>query len=68
MQDARKLQTALAVPKATLSATRRKKESAPDPRDSARYTGYVGVAAIFAVFSLIVISDLLDLIFHITRS
>nr|KAG5685505.1 hypothetical protein BaRGS_018908 [Batillaria attramentaria] len=66
LQDAHKLETTLRVPKATLSATRRKKESAPDPRASARYTGYVGVAVIGAVCLSVVLSDLHTLFLYVT--
>ncbi|XP_070197346.1 uncharacterized protein [Littorina saxatilis] len=55
----------LIVPKETLSATVRKKESAPDERKSSTSIGYLGITMMAAVFGGLVLMDLTSLLAHI---
>ncbi|KAL8573377.1 hypothetical protein ACOMHN_032392 [Nucella lapillus] len=55
----------LIVPTETLSATIRKKESAPDERPSSTSIGYLGVTMMVLVFGGLVLMDLTSLLTHV---
>ncbi|XP_076467572.1 uncharacterized protein LOC143298577 [Babylonia areolata] len=59
------VQKELIVPTATLSATIRKKESAPDERPSSTSIGFLGISLIVIVFGSLVLLDLTSLLAHI---
>ena len=62
MQITQQLRKELTLDKSTLSSTRRRKESAPDPRPSAKATGGLGIIFIVIVLCLIVLPDLIAIV------
>ncbi|KAL8594828.1 hypothetical protein ACOMHN_016069 [Nucella lapillus] len=61
------IQRDLQVDTSTLSATVRKRTSAPDSRPSAQATGYGGIVLLVIPFVLIIVPDLISLIGYLTK-